>query len=133
MFDETIDYEDYELWLRYCLVDSCRLRLVEKTIAKYRIHPDSTTKAKIRKAMDQTNKIRMAILAKLTYAEREKYENALKQYKKSKPTIVKVMYFVRYNLISILPRPVSVMVLNVYWYMRKKKILSHLSFAKRFR
>jgi len=121
MFDETISYEDYELWLRYCLIHNCRLRLVEKTVAKYRIHQGQTTKVKVRKALDQTNKIRMAILAKLTSAEREKYKNSLKQYKKSKPTIVKIMYFVRYNLISVLPRPLSIIILNVYWFMRRKK------------
>jgi len=133
MFDETISYEDYELRLRYCLLHNCRMHLIQKILTKYRIHQNQTTKIKIRKASKETDKIRKHVLAKLSSTEREKYENALKYYKKSKPSIVKVMYFVRYTIISILPRPLAVKVLNVYWFMRSKKNLNRLFFTKLFR
>jgi len=39
MYNESIEIsEDYELWLRYCLLHGCRLHQIPKTIVKSRIH-----------------------------------------------------------------------------------------------
>ncbi|MGB6464511.1 MAG: glycosyltransferase [Nitrosotalea sp.] len=124
MFDEVIGYrEDYELWLRYCILYKCRLYLVPKILAKYRIHENQITKGKIRKSLMQSEKIRKFVLDKLEPAERKRYEIALDQYKKNKPLIEKIMYFVRYDLFGILPSSVSNSLLNLYWHMRRKKVL----------
>ncbi len=48
MFNEKINFEDYELWLRYCILHNCRIQLVPKKIAKYRIHQGNITKAKVK-------------------------------------------------------------------------------------
>ena len=124
MFDGIIGHrEDYELWLRYCILYKCRLRLVPKILAKYRIHESQTTKEKIRKSLEQSEKIRKLVLDKLEPSERERYEVALKQYKKNKPLIEKIMYYVRYDLFGILPSSISNRLLNLYWHTRKKKVL----------
>ena len=38
-FDDKIGFmEDFELWLRLCLQFNCRIHLVSKILAKYRVH-----------------------------------------------------------------------------------------------
>ena len=123
MFDQVIGHrEDYELWLRYCILYKCRLHLVPKILAKYRIHGTQTTKEKIRKSREQSEAIRKLVLGKLEPSERKKYEIALERYKKNKPLVEKLMYFVRYDLFGILPSSVSNSLLNLYWQTRKKKV-----------
>jgi glycosyltransferase involved in cell wall biosynthesis len=124
MFDQTIGYkEDYELWLRYCILCNCRLHLVPKILAKYRIHKKQLTKEKVRKSHDQSEKIRKLVLDKLCPAERSRYEIALQKYKKNRTPLQKMMYFGRYNIFSVLPPSISNRLLDLYWYTRKKKLL----------
>jgi len=120
MYKEKIDTEDYELWLRYCILHNSNLRLVPKILAKYRIHKGQLTKERLKK-IKVRDTLRESILNKLNVKERIKYENALKQYKKNKSLTEKGKYFVRYNLFKVLPTSVSNCLLNAYWYTRKKK------------
>lgn len=121
-FDETIRFqEDYEFRLRCCLLHNCRLHLVEKTLVKYRIHKDQTTKRKIKLALEQGDKIRKSVLNKLNSLERGKYENALKHYRKNRPIIVKAKHFVKYNILTKLPTYVSTRIVLAYWYLLEKK------------
>ena len=49
MFDESVDFsEDYELWLRFYILHECRLHLVLKILAKYRVHQTQLTSKKRR-------------------------------------------------------------------------------------
>jgi len=121
MFDETVGFEDYELWLRYCILCNCRLHLVQKTLLKRRIHQGQITKARMRVSLEQQDKIRKSVLDKLNPADCTKYEIALRQYKKSKPITEKCKYFVRYKLFRLLPTFFSINLINAYWYARKKK------------
>jgi len=121
MFNETVIFEDYELWLRYCLLHNCRLHLVQKTLAKRRIHQGQITKVRTRVSLEQQDKIKKSVLDKLNPADRTKYEIALRQYKKSKPIIEKCKYFVRYKLFRLLPTFFSINLINVYWYVKKLK------------
>jgi glycosyltransferase involved in cell wall biosynthesis len=114
------DFEDYELRLRFCILNSCRLHLVSKTVAKYRLHPVQTTKIKMQNSLRKTDQIRESILEKLDPNERKKYQIALKQYKKNKPLAEKWKYFVRYNIFPILPQAFSKKLVNMYWYARKR-------------
>lgn len=120
MYDETTDFEDYELRLRFCLIHRCRLHHVPKTVAKYRIHSSQTTKKKIRNSLEVTNRIRKSVLEKLDSSERKKYQIALKKYRKNKPFVEKCKYFVRYHLFPYLPTSVSKKLVNMYWYFRSK-------------
>lgn len=121
MFNEKINFEDYELWLRYCILHNCRLHLVPKKITKYRIHQGNITKAKVKKSLEYTNQIRKTILNKLDHKQQTNYSNALKIYKKNKPLTEKGKYFVRYNLFQLLPTSISNRLVDAYWYARKKK------------
>lgn len=119
MFNEEIDFEDYELWLRYSLLHNCCFRLLPKVIAKYRIHGNQLTKAKIKKGTEVRDKVRYSVLKKLDLAQQRKYEIALKKYKKNKPLKEKSQYFVRYKLFKILPPSISNRILSSYWKMKK--------------
>jgi len=98
MHNEKINFEDYELWLRYCILYNCRLHFVPKKIVKRRMHQGNATKILAKKSLEDSNQIRKTILDKLDHKQQVKYKNALKIYKKNKPIIEKGKYFVRYNL-----------------------------------
>jgi len=115
-----IDFEDYELRVRYCILHNCRLHYVPITTAKYRIHPSQITKIKIKNSLKKTSQTRESILGKLEPKERKKYQIALKKYKKNKPLTEKWKYFVRYNIFPILPESLSKKIVNMYWYSRKR-------------
>ncbi len=106
LFDGTYGQEDYELHLRYCLIHNCRLRLVQKTVAKYRIHKDQISRANLKKR-GYTDKIRNNTLEKLNPLERERYVTALKQYRENKPVFQKIQQFIGNVLFSSLPTTLS--------------------------
>ena len=122
MFDEKIDYhEDYELRMRYCILHNCRMQLIPKTLGKYRIHQGQMTKGNIKRTVEQGDKMRKSVLDKLNSVEREKYEIALKQYKKNRPMRVKILHFLRFNIIPILPTYFAIKLVLAYWHMKKRK------------
>ena len=121
MFNETIGYkEDYELWLRYCVLHNCRLFLVPKILAKYRIHQKQLTKEKITVSLSQSNKIRKFILDKLTPEERKKYQDAIKKYQKTKPLVSRGRHMLRDMMFKVLPKSVSGTILKSYMNMKEK-------------
>lgn len=114
-FDETIGYkEDYELWLRYCVLHNCRLHLIPKILAKYRVHQKQLTKEKVAVSLSQTNKIRKFILDKVEPEERKKYESAIKEYQKTKSIATRSRHILRDTMFKILPRSVSGSILKSY-------------------
>jgi len=113
-FDEKIGYqEDHELWLRFCLQFNCRLYLVPKSLAKYRVHEKQLTLTKVEKNLKNKKKIRKLVLRRLSQEERHKYEIALMQYEKSS---IKVQFrnFMRNMLFETLPWSVSKHMINAY-------------------
>jgi len=113
-FDEKIGYqEDYELWLRFCLQFNCRLHLVPKILAKYRIHERQLTITMVDKNLENKEKIRKLVLRRLSQEERHKYEIALMQYEKSS---IKIQFrnFIRNALFETLPWSVSKHLINAY-------------------
>jgi glycosyltransferase involved in cell wall biosynthesis len=120
-FNETIGYkEDYEFWLRYCVLHKCRLHLIPKTLAKYRVHQKQLTKEKVAVSLAQTNKIRKFILDKLPPEERTKYEKAIKEYQKSKPLTSRGRHMLRDMMFRVLPKSVSGSILKSYMNMKEK-------------
>jgi len=118
MFDETVIFEDYELWLRYCLLFKCRLHLVQKTLAKRRVHHGQITKKRIEISLQKQEELKNSVLKKLNSTEQKKYEIALKTYQKNKSLTEKSKYFVRYKLMRILPNSVSTKLIDFYWFTR---------------
>ncbi len=121
IFDETIGYkEDYEFWLRYCVLHKCRLHLIPKTLAKYRVHQKQLTKEKAAISLDQTNKIRKFILDKIPPEERTKYEKAIKEYQKTKPLVSRSRHMLRDIMFRVLPKSVSGSILKSYMNVKEK-------------
>jgi len=84
-FDENFNnLPDYELWLRYCLLNGVRILSIPKFLLKYRIHQDSITSKTSKKKWAQENDIvRKHILSQLDTTKQASYLKALKEYKKS--------------------------------------------------
>ena len=121
LFDETIGYaEDYELWLRYCVLHHCRLHFIPKTLYKYRIHETQLTQAKIGESLVKAEKIRQMILEKLKPNEQKKYKIALKEIKNKKPLPVKIRHALRDSMFRVLPKSTTDNILKLYFQKIKK-------------
>jgi len=121
VFDESIGFaEDYELWLRFCLIHGCRLRLVQKILAKYRIHEIQLTQSKIGESLDKAEKIRQMVLEKLKSNEQKKYKIALKEIKNKKPLPVKIRHALRDSMFRVLPKSTTDNILKLYFQKIKK-------------
>lgn len=115
LFDESIGFqEDYELWLRYCLLHNCRLYLIPKILAKYRVHQNQLTAKKIGESLKNAEKVRKIILEKLEYSMQEKYLKALKQYKKKTPLAIRSRRMIRDMMFKTFPRSISVKIIKFY-------------------
>lgn len=115
LFDETIGFqEDYELWMRYCLQYNCRLYLIPKILAKYRVHQNQLTNKKVGESLKNADKVRQIVLEKLDHELQEKYIKALKQYKKKTPMTIKGRRTVRDVMLKVLPKSVSVKLVKFY-------------------
>ena len=115
MFDESVGFaEDYELWLRFCILYKCRLHLVPKILGKYRIHETQITAKKMDKALNNANEIRRHILNQLDKEELEKYSIALKKFKNAKPFSMRVRHGIRNIMFKILPKSISDKILQEY-------------------
>lgn len=114
-FDESIGFaEDYELWLRFCLLHNCRLHLIPKVLVQYRIHETQLTAKKMDKAFENANKIREHILNQLDKEKSEKYRNALKKFKMTKSFSVRIRHNIRNLMFKILPKSMSEKILQEY-------------------
>lgn len=121
LFDETIGFhEDYEFWLRCCLLNNCKLHLVPQKLARYRIHSNQLTKKKINEGLKHTELIRSMFINKLSIEKRSLYLNALKKYKKQKPLRVRVRRSIRDVMIRVLPKNMSDRIIQEY--ITRKKI-----------
>ena len=76
-FDETIGFaEDYEFWLRCCLLHGCRLHLVKRNIARYRVHGAQLTRTRADEFEAKNDRIRGLVLSRLPAGDRERYVEA---------------------------------------------------------
>jgi glycosyltransferase involved in cell wall biosynthesis len=120
MFDENIDFaEDYELWLRLCVLHGFRLHLIPKILAKYRVHDTQLTKAKLGKSLENSRKIRNMILEKLDSKDKNQYKIALEKIKKNKPLKMRLRRSIRDLMVKVLPKSISEKILKTY--MKKIK------------
>ena len=120
-YKKGIPFEDYEIKLRYCLLFGCRQHHVNKTIAKYRIHPKQITRKRIKISLKEGEDIKKSILNQLSDEEKEKYLIGLKKYRREKPFLKRLMFFVRYSILPKLPNSFSEKIINTYWSAQKHK------------
>jgi len=122
VFDETIGFaEDYELWLRFCLIHGCRLVLVPRVLAKYRVHESQLSQSKAEKALNNAVKIRKMVLEKLSPAKRKMYQKAQRQLKKNECFHIKARHILRDIMFRVLPKSCSERILNVYFKKFKEE------------
>ena len=115
LFDENIGgFEDYELWLRFCLSHNCRLHLIPKILAKYRVHETQLTKILHDDSIKNAAKIRKKILDSLDFSQKEKYEIALKQVKKKMPLGVRIKLVLKNTMFKVLPNSTAKKILIKY-------------------
>jgi hypothetical protein len=114
LFDTTLrGQEDYELHLRCCLIHNCRLKLVKKIVAKYRIHENQKSLINYRNPQ-KTNAIKNHVLSKLDPRKRQKYEEALIEYRKNRPFKKKAMRFLGKVVFGTFPPSVVTSVHKMY-------------------
>ena len=85
-FDESVKWgEDYEFWLRCCLLHGCRLHLVPRSIALSRVHESQLTSMHWDELEDNLDQIRATILSQLPPALRSRYVKAAARARRPPP------------------------------------------------
>ena len=82
---------DYDFFLRAGILFGTSFYLVQKSLIKYRIHTQQLSHKKISKTLLSREEIKNNILSKLESTEKERYINALNDFKKNKPLLKKTM------------------------------------------
>lgn len=115
LFDEKLGYkDDYEFWLRCCLLFGYELYLVDENLAKYRIHESQLTKQRYDDALEKIDDIKSKIIKQLSPEMQKKYNNSLKNYQKQKPLKTKLKHNTRNVIFTIFPKKISNRILEFY-------------------
>lgn len=115
LFNEKVGHrEDYEFWLRCCLLYDCRLYLIPINTLQYRVHGDQLTNQMLGKNLRYSNLVREDIMKKISFEQREKYLAALKKYKKQKPLSTRIRNRIRDTMFNSLPENISDKILKLY-------------------
>jgi len=115
LFDESLGYkDDYEFWLRCCIIFNFKLHLVSENLAQYRIHTEQLTKKRYDDALEKTKQIKSKILCRLSPDLKSKYLLELKKYQKKKPLKTKIRHLSRDILFKSLPKKTSNKILERY-------------------
>lgn len=118
-FSEVKYREDYELWLRCCLLYNYTIYLVPQITLRYRIHKKQLTKLNMIDSLERNEKVRRLVLGKLETSLQEKYLKSLEQYKKRKPLSVRGRHAVRDMMLKVLPKSTSKTILKTYLNMKE--------------
>jgi len=114
-FNENIGFkDDYEFWLRCCLIFGYKLHLVPQNLALYRVHQNQLTKKKYDESLEQIKQIKDLIFNKLPEDMRKKYLTELHKYQKQKPFNVRTRRMMRDLMFKTLPKGLSNKILKQY-------------------
>ena len=114
LFDETVGYaEDYDFWLRACVLHGMKLHLIPIKSLQYRIHQNQLSSQKALDSFQHAQRIKKKILSQLNKEDQEKYRLGLKTYY-NMPIKVRIRRKVRDAMFKIMPRPVSKKILSTY-------------------
>ena len=120
MFDEHIGYqEDYEFWLRCCLLFNVQLFFVSDTLAQYRIHTSQLTQKNLTQNISHANIIRNMILEKLEANIKLKYIDALNKFQKQKPLKTKIRRKLRDIMFKTMSKTTSEKILRMYLNLKR--------------
>ena len=122
LFDESIGYqEDYELWLRLCILHDFRIHLIPKVLAKYRIHDMQLSQTKKQLHETQAQTIIQKILSQVKHQDRLGLEEGLKKYQNKKKSISIKGKRALYNLLfKVLPKDTFYKILKLYRHRERK-------------
>lgn len=82
VFDEQIGFdEDYEFWLRCCLLHGATLRGIGDSVAAWRSHGEQITARRRAELGAKDEDIRRMVLGRLPGGERARYVRALRMYR----------------------------------------------------
>ncbi len=114
-FNESIGFkDDYEFWLRCCVINTCELFLIPQKLAKYRVHSTQLTRTKVRENLKQVNVIKNLALDKLSEDKRKQYLRELRNYQRTKPLKVKIRRKIRDMMLRMLPKGASNTLIGTY-------------------
>ncbi len=82
---------DYDFFLRAGILFDTKFHLISSTLVKYRIHTEQISHQNILQSLSFLSKIRNDVLSKLNDSIREKYLDALSEFKKKKPLAKKTL------------------------------------------
>jgi len=121
-FNEQLKYvEDYEFWLRCCILHDYKLVLIPKVTAEYRIHPNQLTQTKNKEMSKNSMLIRNSILDELQSDLRSQYQKKLKLYQKTMyPKNIQILRKIRSLMMFCLPNSISKKIIDKS--MKSKKI-----------
>lgn len=115
LFDETLGYkDDYEFWLRSCLLYGYELYLVNHNLAQYRVHESQLTKKRYDKGLEQIKHIKSKVISQLSSDLQMKYLGAVKNYQKQISFKIKFRRNSRNIMFKILPKSISNKILGIY-------------------
>ena len=129
IFDEDIKFnEDYDLWLRLCILHGCTIHLLPEPILKARKHTESLSAITATRAYEQNNIIKSNILDQLEPSQRNYYIREIKRLEielaqlEGKITIryrIRILY---QNLMyKLLGESYTIKILDKYCKFRYKK------------
>ena len=114
-FDESLKFkDDYEFWLRCCILFNYNLHLLPENLAQYRIHQNQMTQVRYDDALEKIQNIKSLIINQLSEESKTKYLSALKQYQKQKPLATRIRKSSRDIIFKILPKSTSKKILEKY-------------------
>ena len=118
-FDESIGFgEDYEFWLRCCLLHGCRLHLVKSNIARYRVHPSQLSSARSGEVDANSDRIRAMVLGQVPAGLRGRYAEAAARIKTPVPASARVRIAARRALFTCVPRQAAQRAVRAYHRVR---------------
>jgi glycosyltransferase involved in cell wall biosynthesis len=122
LMNENLKYvEDYEFWLRCCILHNYKLIHVPQITAEYRIHQDQLTQTKNKEMSHNSKVIRNSILDKLSPDLRFKYKKKLELYQKTMyPKHIQILRSIRRLTMYLLPNSISKKIIDKS--MKSKKI-----------
>ena len=119
LFDEKIGFaEDYEFWLRCCLLHGRRLHLVPQNIALYRVHESQLTRTRADEMDAKNDRIRDMVLGQMPVDVRDRYTRAAALIETPVSTSTKIRVAAYRALLACVPRPAAGKAIRAYHWIR---------------
>ena len=119
LFDEKIGFaEDYEFWLRCCLLHGHRLHLVPRNIALYRVHESQLSRTRADEMDAKNDRIRAMVLGQMPVDVRDRYTRAAALIETPVSASTKIRVAAYRALFACVPRPAAGRAIRAYHWIR---------------